>query len=70
MGQGVQKVKVGDRVVASFQIACGQCYYCKQGLPTMCARTNTGESATRLYGHRMSGGFPNTTIVILVRLLY
>ncbi|KAF4288932.1 hypothetical protein KXV65_001894 [Aspergillus fumigatus] len=57
VGQGVQKVKVGDRVVASFQIACGQCYYCKQGLPTMCERTNTGESATRLYGHRMSGFF-------------
>ncbi|KEY82287.1 glutathione dependent formaldehyde dehydrogenase [Aspergillus fumigatus] len=57
VGQGVQKVKVGDRVVASFQIACGQCYYCKQGLPTMCERTNTGESATRLYGQRMSGFF-------------
>jgi threonine dehydrogenase-like Zn-dependent dehydrogenase len=69
VGPGVQKVKVGDRVVASFQIACGQCYYCKQGLATMCERTNTGVSATKLYGKRTSGEFsPETTMVSLVSL--
>lgn len=39
-GSNVHKVKVGQRVVASFQIACGECEYCKQKLSTFCDRTN------------------------------
>jgi threonine dehydrogenase-like Zn-dependent dehydrogenase len=36
VGDAVTKVKKGDRVVASFQIACGDCYFCKQKLSSQC----------------------------------
>ena len=32
MGGGVQNLKVGDRVVVPFPIACGQCWHCQQQL--------------------------------------
>jgi threonine dehydrogenase-like Zn-dependent dehydrogenase len=32
VGNAVRKVKKGDRVVASFQIACGECMYCQRKL--------------------------------------
>jgi len=40
VGQNVTKVKPGDRVVASFQIACGKCEYCEKKLSSFCDRTN------------------------------
>lgn len=47
MGSGVQGgLQKGDRVVASFQIACGECYYCERKLSSQCERTN-GESSRR-----------------------
>lgn len=57
VGPAVKKVKVGDRAVASFQIACGQCYYCKKKLSSMCERTNSSEEANKLYGRRTAGMF-------------
>lgn len=32
IGPGVKKIKVGDRVVASFSISCGTCRFCKEKL--------------------------------------
>ncbi|KAJ5865863.1 hypothetical protein N7534_000416 [Penicillium rubens] len=58
VGPAVKKVKVGDRTVASFQIACGECYYCKKKLSLMCERTNSNEQACKLYGRRTAGMFP------------
>ncbi|KAI6855483.1 GroES-like protein [Hortaea werneckii] len=49
--------KVGDRVVASFQIACGDCYYCKQKLSSQCERTNSNETARGMYGEQTAGMF-------------
>lgn len=40
VGPNVTNHKVGDRVVVSFQIACGECSYCKQKLSSFCDRTN------------------------------
>ncbi|CAL5869153.1 uncharacterized protein PFLUO_LOCUS3381 [Penicillium psychrofluorescens] len=57
VGQEVKRVKVGDRAVASFQIACGKCYYCKKKLSSMCERTNSNEDASKLYGRRTAGMF-------------
>jgi threonine dehydrogenase-like Zn-dependent dehydrogenase len=57
VGPAVKKVKVGDRAVASFQIACGKCYYCKKKLSSMCERTNSSEKAYKLYGRRTAGMF-------------
>lgn len=41
VGPNVHNLQVGQRVVASFQIACGECSYCKQKLSSMCDRTNS-----------------------------
>ena len=32
VGPSVQNFKKGDRVVSSFQIACGECFYCRDNL--------------------------------------
>ncbi len=40
VGPNVKNLKVGQRVVSSFQIACGECDYCKQKLSSFCDRTN------------------------------
>lgn len=55
VGPAVKNVKVGDRVVASFQIACGNCFYCNKKLSSMCERTNASEAAYKLYGRRTAG---------------
>ncbi|KAJ6060304.1 uncharacterized protein N7446_001011 [Penicillium canescens] len=57
VGPAVKRVKVGDRVVASFQIACGECYYRKKKLISMCERTNSNNEASKLYGRRTAGMF-------------
>jgi len=51
------KLQKGQRVVASFQIACGDCEYCKKGLSSMCDKTNDSKLMEDLYGHRFAGIF-------------
>lgn len=41
IGPNVKNLEVGQRVVSSFQIACGECEYCKQKLSAFCDRTNS-----------------------------
>ncbi|KKA21821.1 S-(hydroxymethyl)glutathione dehydrogenase [Rasamsonia emersonii CBS 393.64] len=55
VGPGIKKIKVGDRVVVSFQIACGECYYCKQKLSSVCERTNANQLSNSMYGRRTAG---------------
>jgi threonine dehydrogenase-like Zn-dependent dehydrogenase len=57
MGDQVKGLKKGDRVVASFQIACGDCYYCKQKLSSMCEKTNANTLENAMYGGRTAGMF-------------
>jgi threonine dehydrogenase-like Zn-dependent dehydrogenase len=39
-GPGVKKRKVGDRVVVCSFMACGNCWYCKNDLTSLCDNTN------------------------------
>jgi alcohol dehydrogenase len=39
-GPAVTRVKVGDRVVVPFTIACGSCFFCSQGFHPSCEHTN------------------------------
>jgi threonine dehydrogenase-like Zn-dependent dehydrogenase len=63
VGSAVTNVKVGDRVVIPFNIACGECWMCKQGLTTQCEVTQVKEhdrgaalfGYTKLYGHIPGG---------------
>ena len=55
VGPKVKGLKEGDRVVCSFQIACGQCMYCKQKLSSQCERTNDNTIENAMYGGRTAG---------------
>jgi len=48
VGEGVTRVKPGDRVVSPFSIACGGCFYCKQGLLSAC-------ETRQIYGLELPG---------------
>lgn len=62
VGPKATKYKPGDRVVASFQIACGQCYYCQRKLSSVCEKTNSSELEKKLYGRRTAGQFFSLSI--------
>lgn len=40
VGKGVTKLKVGDRVIVPFPIACGNCFFCSSDLPGHCEHSN------------------------------
>jgi threonine dehydrogenase-like Zn-dependent dehydrogenase len=58
VGSEVTNLAPGDRVVVPFQIACGHCFMCGQGLPTQCETTQVRDQGmgaplfgyTKLYG--------------------
>jgi threonine dehydrogenase-like Zn-dependent dehydrogenase len=57
-GRGVKKLKIGDRVVVPFPIACGQCTMCHERLFSLCENSNPNAwMAEMLWGHSPSGLF-------------
>lgn len=58
LGSGVTNLKLGDRVVVPFTIACGSCFFCQKDLTSLCDNSNpTATTATRMYGASGSGLF-------------
>jgi len=57
IGKNVTKLHVGDRVVTSFQVACGSCVYCKKKLSSFCEKTNDSTLQEKMYGQRDAGFF-------------
>lgn len=67
-GSEVKNRKVGDRVVVAFPISCGQCYFCKQELFSLCENSNPNAwMAEKMFGHapcgifgysHLTGGYP------------
>lgn len=58
VGSSVEKVKVGDRVMVPFNIACGKCAFCKQELYGQCHEANpqaTGAGGIFGYSHTTGG---------------
>jgi threonine dehydrogenase-like Zn-dependent dehydrogenase len=53
VGAAVRNLRVGDRVVIPFVIACGECFMCRRGLTTQCETTQNHEHGTgaSLYGY-------------------
>jgi threonine dehydrogenase-like Zn-dependent dehydrogenase len=53
VGGAVTELVPGDRVVIPFQISCGRCFMCGQGLQTQCETTQTRERGTgaALFGY-------------------
>lgn len=66
-GSAVKKLKKGDRVVVPFTISCGECWFCRNELYSLCdtsnpnaemARKVMGSSPAGLFGYsHMLGGF-------------
>src|SRR5258707_1369379 len=58
VGSENKRLKVGDRVVVPFTIACGECFFCERGFFSGCERTNPNASmAEKLWGHSPAGLF-------------
>ncbi|MEJ7623607.1 MAG: zinc-dependent alcohol dehydrogenase [Pyrinomonadaceae bacterium] len=67
VGSGVSNLKVGDKVVVPFVIACGNCFFCDREMYSLCdisnpnaklARDAMGQSPAGLFGFsHLLGGF-------------
>jgi threonine dehydrogenase-like Zn-dependent dehydrogenase len=58
VGAGVPNLKKGDRVVVPFCIACGNCFFCQNGMTSLCDNSNPNASAAeKLYGYSGAGLF-------------
>ncbi len=58
-GPGLKNhLKVGDRVVVPFPIACGSCFSCQRGMFSVCENTNPNAwLAEKMFGHATAGIF-------------
>lgn len=58
-GSGVEKLKVGDKVIVPFNIACGQCAFCKQEMYGCCHEANPQATAVGgIFGYsHTTGGY-------------
>ena len=59
VGNGVDKVKIGDRVVLPFNISCGFCKNCERGFTNYCLITQPDPAAAgAAYGFAGMGPYP------------
>ena len=58
VGKGVQNLRVGDRVVVPFPIACGHCAQCEREMYSLCENSNPNAwMAEKLWGYSPCGIF-------------
>ncbi|MBI5034026.1 MAG: glutathione-dependent formaldehyde dehydrogenase [Chloroflexi bacterium] len=67
VGPQVTNLRIGDRVVVPFPIACGRCFFCQRGMYALCdnsnpnallAETMFGQSPAGIYGYsHLVGGY-------------
>ena len=58
LGSGVTNLKIGDRVVVPFPIACGNCYFCEEHQHSLCENSNPNAAmAEKMWGHSPAGIF-------------
>jgi threonine dehydrogenase-like Zn-dependent dehydrogenase len=57
IGQEVRNLKVGDQVLVPFNIACGRCVFCQQGLYGNCHESNPEATAVGgIFGYSHTAG--------------
>ncbi|MBO0931765.1 zinc-dependent alcohol dehydrogenase [Fibrella aquatilis] len=57
VGPAVEKVKVGDHVLVPFNVACGKCIFCQQGLFGNCHESNAQATAVGgIFGYSHTAG--------------
>ncbi len=58
LGNAVMNLKIGDRVVVPFPIACGNCFFCEEKMYSVCENSNPNAwMAEKLWGHSPAGIF-------------
>src|SRR5215213_5610247 len=58
VGSQVKNLKVGDRVVVPFTIACGHCFFCQNEMWSLCDNSNPNAwMLEKAYGYSPSGLF-------------
>ncbi|WP_276497132.1 zinc-dependent alcohol dehydrogenase [Pontibacter litorisediminis] len=71
IGPDVQKLKVGDKVIVPFNIACGRCAFCKQELYGNCHEANSQATAVGgIFGYSHTAGGYNGGQAEYVRVPY
>src|SRR3954447_26052838 len=64
LGSSVKNLKIGDRVVVPFPIACGNCYFCEKEEYSLCENSNPNAwMAEKMWGHSPSGIFGYSHLV-------
>ncbi|RZS34238.1 S-(hydroxymethyl)glutathione dehydrogenase/alcohol dehydrogenase [Herbihabitans rhizosphaerae] len=71
VGDGVTRVRPGDHVVLNWTPACGDCWFCQQGEPYLCAHGEEGANrphgtladGTVVYPGLSTGAFAEETVV-------
>lgn len=57
VGEGVENLKAGDKVLVPFNVCCGTCYFCSRGLYGNCHNTNPyATAAAGIYGYSHTAG--------------
>lgn len=57
IGTSVEKLKVGDHVIVPFNVSCGTCAFCKQGLFGNCHESNAQSTAVgAIFGYSHTAG--------------
>jgi threonine dehydrogenase-like Zn-dependent dehydrogenase len=57
VGAEIENLKIGDQVLVPFNIACGQCHFCKQGLFGNCHESNAAATAVGgIFGYSHTAG--------------
>ena len=54
-GSDVRSLRIGDRVIVPFAIACGRCVFCRRQLTSLCENTNPSRLARKMFGYPTSG---------------
>jgi threonine dehydrogenase-like Zn-dependent dehydrogenase len=58
LGREVKNLKIGDRVVVPFPIACGRCWHCRHEMFSLCENSNpNGWMAEKMFGYPTAGIF-------------
>lgn len=71
VGSSVEKVKVGDKVMVPFNIACGKCAFCRQELYGNCHEANPQATAAGgIFGYSHTAGGYNGGQAEYVRVPY
>lgn len=59
VGPAVTNLKKGDRVIIPFNIACGECFFCKNQLESQCDNSNEHGDMGAYFGYSgTTGGYP------------